>query len=156
MWEYLGGRGTGWLGPYLNILPLVTVALFLVQQQFVMPKATDPQTQMTQTMMKWMTMFMGVMFFKVPAGLCVYFITSSIWSLIERQIVKKTIPPAKTTVGSSDPPEPSKPNKPADRKAQRDTEPQQQTAFGKIREMLDKPAVRNSTTQRGSKKRKGK
>ncbi len=57
MWEYLSGRGTGWLGPYLNILPLVTVGLFLVQQQFVMPKATDPQTQMTQTMMKYMTIF---------------------------------------------------------------------------------------------------
>lgn len=163
MWEYLSGRGTGWLGPYLNILPLVTVGLFLVQQQFVMPKATDPQTQMTQSMMKYMTIFMGVMFFKVPAGLCVYFITSSIWSLIERQIVKKTIPPAKPSSLSSDEPSSgssSKPTKPSDRRKGDTEPPPPQSLLGKLQEMLEKPAVKNSTqrgsTQRGSNKRKDK
>jgi YidC/Oxa1 family membrane protein insertase len=155
MMEYLAGRGTGWLGPYLNILPLITVALFLAQQYFVMPKATDPQTQMTQTMMKWMTAFMAVMFFKVPAGLCIYFITSSIWSLIERQIVKRTIPPPKTSLVSSsdnDSP-PSKPNRPADR---RGAEPQKQSAMDKMRQLLEKPAVRSGTQRGTTKKPKGK
>lgn len=163
MWEYLSGRGTGWLGPYLNILPLVTVGLFLVQQQFVMPKATDPQTQMTQSMMKYMTIFMGVMFFKVPAGLCVYFITSSIWSLIERQIVKKTIPPAKPSSPGADEPSSgpsSKTSKPSDRRKGDTEPPPPQSLLGKLQEMLEKPAVKNSTqrgsTQRGSNKRKDK
>jgi YidC/Oxa1 family membrane protein insertase len=151
--EYFSGRGTGWLGPYLNILPLITVVLFLVQQYVTMPKATDPQSQMSQTMMKWMTAFMAVFFFKVPAGLCIYFITSSIWSLIERQIVKKTIPPSNAlAVTSSN--EPTTRPKPADRRSS-SSEQVKSSAMERMREMLDKPAVR-SGTQRGTKKRKDK
>ncbi len=157
MWEYLGGRGTGWLGPYFNILPLVTVTLFLVQQHFMMPKTDDPQQQMTQSMMKWMTIFMGVMFFKVPAGLCVYFITSSIWSLVERRIIKKTIPASNITPsGDNDSSTPSKPkpNRPSPSDRGKPAEPPQQGMLGKLAEMLEKPAVRNSTQRGSSKKRK--
>jgi hypothetical protein len=52
-------------------------------------------------MMMYMTIFMGVMFFKVPAGLCIYFITSSIWSLVERHMVKKFTPPAEAALGAA-------------------------------------------------------
>ncbi len=105
MWmpEFISGKGTGWFGPYINLLPIVTIALFIIQQKVLMPKATDEQTLMTQKMMMVMTVFMGVLFFKVPAGLCIYFITSSIWSLIERKLVKKFMPPLTglATVGST-------------------------------------------------------
>ncbi len=80
---------TGWLGPYLNILPLVTVCLFLVQQKLFTPPATDEQTKMQQQMMSFMTLFIGLMFFKVPAGLCIYFITSSLWGICERKLIPK-------------------------------------------------------------------
>ncbi len=90
--DFIAGKGTGWFGPYFNILPIVTIALFIVQQKVLMPKATDEQTRMTQQMMMFMTIFMGVLFFKVPAGLCLYFITSSIWSLVERRLIKKFVP----------------------------------------------------------------
>jgi YidC/Oxa1 family membrane protein insertase len=76
----------------MNVLPIVTIILFIVQQKVLMPKATDEQTRLTQQMMMFMTVFMGVLFFKVPAGLCIYFITSSIWSLVERQLVKRYMP----------------------------------------------------------------
>lgn len=92
MWEYLSGRGTGWLGPYFNILPVAVVILFLAQQKMFMPPATDDQTRMTQKMMTVMTMMMGLFFFRVPAGLCIYFITSSLWGICERILVKKTLP----------------------------------------------------------------
>lgn len=82
----------GWLGPFLNLLPLVTIVLFLVQQKLFMPPPTDEQSALQQKMMKYMMIFMGVMFFKVPAGLCVYFITSSIWSICERMILPKAKP----------------------------------------------------------------
>ena len=59
---------TGWLGPYLNILPIVTIVLFIWQQKMFMPPATDEQTRMQQKMMQYMMIFMGVLFFKVPAG----------------------------------------------------------------------------------------
>lgn len=84
-------RPTGFLslGPYLNILPLITVALFLVQQKMFMPPPQDEQQAMQQRIMTIMMIFMGVMFFKVPSGLCVYFITSSIWGIVERKLLPK-------------------------------------------------------------------
>ena len=95
LWDYLSGRGTGWLGPYFNILPVVVVVLFLTQQKLFMPPATDEQTRMTQKMMNIMTLMMGLFFFRVPAGLCLYFITSSLWGIAERILVKKTLPSGK-------------------------------------------------------------
>ncbi len=91
----LANPGTGWLGPYLNVLPILTIVLFLLQQKMFMPPATDEQTQMQHRMMKFMMIFMGVLFFKVPSGLCVYFIASSLWGIAER----KFLPPAKPTPG---------------------------------------------------------
>lgn len=90
--EFISGKGPGWFGPYLNILPLITITLFIVQQKVLMPKATDEQTRLAQQMMMIMTIMMGVLFFRVPAGLCIYFITSSTWSLIERFLIKKYTP----------------------------------------------------------------
>lgn len=108
---FLAGEASGWLGPYLNVLPLVSVCFLLVHQKLFTPPATDEQTKMTQDMMKYMTVFMGVMFFKVPAGLCLYFITSSLWSICERMWLPKTTPPATTgdTVAEAKPvaPKPS-------------------------------------------------
>jgi YidC/Oxa1 family membrane protein insertase len=43
-------------------------------------------------MMMFMTVAMGVLFFRVPAGLCIYFITSSTWSLVERFLIKRYTP----------------------------------------------------------------
>ena len=91
--DYLAGRGTGWLGPYFNLLPILVVGLFLTQQKLFMPPATDEQTRMTQRVMTVMTLFMALFFFRVPAGLCIYFITSSLWGICERILVKKTLPP---------------------------------------------------------------
>ncbi len=90
--EFIAGRGSGWFGPYLNILPIVTISLFIIQQKVLMPKATDEQTRVAQQMMMVMTIMMGVLFFKVPAGLCIYFITSSTWSLVERFLIKRFTP----------------------------------------------------------------
>jgi YidC/Oxa1 family membrane protein insertase len=36
-----------------------------------------------------MTLFMGVMFFKVAAGLCLYFIASSLWGIGERKLLPR-------------------------------------------------------------------
>lgn len=160
--EFLAGRGTGWLGPYFNILPLVTVGLFLLQQKMLMPKATDEQTRMTQNMMQIMTVFMGVLFFKVPSGLCIYFITSSVWSLVERTLVKRTMPPPGTgqtlpTPGGSSGGPPGPPTRTNPKNRRKGQEPPNKPAgrFHEIVQMLDKPSVK-STTQRGSRKDKGK
>lgn len=95
--DFIAGEAAGWLGPFFNVLPLITVSLFLVQQKLFTPPATDEQTKMQQQMMTYMTVFMGVMFYKVPAGLCLYFITSSLWGIAERKMLPKPKPPAEGT-----------------------------------------------------------
>ena len=97
LWEYLSGRGTGWMGPYFNILPVIVIALFIFQQKMFMPPATDEQTAMTQKIMLFMTIMMGLFFFRFPAGLCLYFIASSIWGMCERVLVKRTLPKSNPT-----------------------------------------------------------
>ena len=79
----------GWFGPYFNLLPMVTIVLFIVQQKMFTPPPTDDQQRMQQRIMKYMMVFMGVMFFKVPSGLCVYFIASSLWGIAERKLIPK-------------------------------------------------------------------
>jgi YidC/Oxa1 family membrane protein insertase len=56
---------------------------------------------MQQKMMMFMTVFMGVLFYKVASGLCLYFIASSLWGLGERKFLPKAGPasaPAKGLV----------------------------------------------------------
>lgn len=121
-WEWLplpqwffNGEGIFALGPYLNILPLATVGLFLLQQKMFMPPPADEQQEMMQKVMKFMMLFMSFMFFKVASGLCLYFIASSLWGIAERKLLPKpgangsaavmATPPASDT--------PSRPKKPA-------------------------------------------
>ena len=40
--------------------------------------------------MKFMMLFMAVIFFKIASGLCIYFIASSIWGLAERMLLPKS------------------------------------------------------------------
>jgi YidC/Oxa1 family membrane protein insertase len=93
--SYLPGFLTapeGWLGPYLNLFPLVTIGLFLWQQKLFMPPAMDEQQKTQQQVMNYMMWFMALMFFKVPCGLCLYFIASSLWGIAERLWMPKTLP----------------------------------------------------------------
>jgi YidC/Oxa1 family membrane protein insertase len=93
----------GWLGPFLNLFPLATIGLFLWQQKLFMPPAVDEQAQMQQQVMKYMMWFMALMFFKVPCGLCLYFIASSLWGIAERLVLPQAVPAA----AGAAPPSPS-------------------------------------------------
>jgi len=87
-------RGFGSLGPYLNILPVFTISLFILQQQMFMPPATDDQTRMQQKMMKYMLVLICYAYYTVPSGLCLYIIVSSLWGIAEKKLLPKTIKPA--------------------------------------------------------------
>lgn len=105
-WQGIGwdsfnmGQGILYLGPFFNILPMVTIVLFMVQQKYMMPPAEDDQQKAMRNMMQFMMIFMGLLFFKVASGLCIYFIASSIFGVVERQF----LPKAKETPASSEPP----------------------------------------------------
>lgn len=89
---FIADPADGWLGPFFNVFPLVTIALFILQQKLFTPPPTDEQQEMQQQMMFMMSLMMGIFFYKVPAGLCLYFITSSLWSVAERTLLPKSKP----------------------------------------------------------------
>lgn len=90
-----------------NLLPMITIVLFIVQQKMFMPPPTNEEEALRNKMMNYMMIFMGFMFYKVPAGLCVYFIASSLWGLAERKLLpksqKKTEATVPATVATSSP-----------------------------------------------------
>jgi YidC/Oxa1 family membrane protein insertase len=88
--------GILYLGPYLNLLPIVAVVLMMIQQKMMTPPPADEQQEMQQKMMKWMMVVMCLMFYKVAAGLCIYFIASSLWGFAERQLLPKAKKPEGT------------------------------------------------------------
>jgi len=101
-------RGTGMfgLGPYFNLLPLLTIFLFIWQQKKFMPPPADEQQAMQQKIMQYMMIFMGILFFKVASGLCIYFIASSLWSIAERKFLPKTLAASGAAKSGEPPPRP--------------------------------------------------
>ncbi|MGI9428105.1 MAG: YidC/Oxa1 family insertase periplasmic-domain containing protein [Bythopirellula sp.] len=98
------GEGIFGLGPYFNLLPIVTCALFILQQKVMMPEPANEQAAMQQTIMKYMMLFMGLLFFKVAAGLCIYFISTTLWGIVERKMLpKSTSTPALATATGPEP-----------------------------------------------------
>ena len=76
------------LGSSFNLLPMITIVLFYAQQKMFMPPPTTDEMAMQQKMMNFMMIFMGFLFYRVPAGLCVYFIASSAWGMSERKLLE--------------------------------------------------------------------
>ena len=48
-------------------------------------------------MMKYRMIVMGFFFYKMAAGMCVYFTVSTLWGLTERKLLKRKMPNAKLT-----------------------------------------------------------
>ncbi|OJW16360.1 MAG: hypothetical protein BGO49_18590 [Planctomycetales bacterium 71-10] len=79
------------LGHWFNVLPILVVGLMIFQTHLFSPPATTPEMEMQQKTMKYMMVVMAVMFYKVPSGLGIYFITSSLWSIGERLLLPKIV-----------------------------------------------------------------
>ena len=85
---------------HFNLLPCISTALMYFHQKMTAPPPTNEEQAQQQKMMNFMMIFMGVMFFRVPSGLCLYFIATNIWSMTERWLfehLKKKSPPASET-----------------------------------------------------------
>lgn len=82
----------GMTGPIhsLNLLPLLLmVAMFF--QQLLTPKPSGPQAGQQKFMMYFMTIFFGVMFYNMPAGLTLYVMASTAVGAGEQYVIKKHI-----------------------------------------------------------------
>src|SRR5262249_46493874 len=104
--NFLAGEASGWLGPYFNLLPLISAGLLFLHPKLFSPPAPPEKTKMTPDIMKYMTPLPASMFCEVPAGLCIYFITSSLWPICERLWLPKSKPAAvgETVVEAKSPP----------------------------------------------------
>lgn len=101
-----------WLGwKQLNLLPVIVYGLFMLQNKlFAPPPMNDEQAQQMK-MMNYMMVIMLVMFYKVPAGLCLYFIVSSLWGITEKLLLPKKQPLAVAGGGALPADEPPAANK---------------------------------------------
>lgn len=79
----------GYLGPWLNILPLLTMVLFLWQSKQMQAPPTDEQQEAMQNVSTMMMVMMSFFFYKVASGLCLYFIVSSLWGIGEKYYIGK-------------------------------------------------------------------
>jgi YidC/Oxa1 family membrane protein insertase len=111
-----------YLGPYFNLLPVAAVTLMIIQTKMMTPPALDEQQAAQQKMMKYMMIFMGVMFYKMAAGLCLYFIASTLWGLAERKLLPRKAP-GSAGHASDSPPSGSKPGQAAPRPTAPRTKP---------------------------------
>lgn len=75
----------GWT--HFNLLPIITICLWVVQQKMFMPPPASEEQALQYKIMSYMMIFIGFMIYRVPAGLCVYFITSTLWGISERKLL---------------------------------------------------------------------
>ena len=134
-----------WLGwTDFNLLPCISTGLMFIHQKLTMPPPTNEEQAQQQKMMSYMMIFMGAMFFRVPSGLCLYFIATNVWSMTERWLfehLKKRKPPADSGAVIVQPisPSPTSPNKKHDEKP---------SALGGIWDRLQKSADKQHTATR--------
>lgn len=73
-----------------NLLPVIVFCLFLLQTKLFTPPPANEEQAVQQKTMSFMMIFMLVMFYRVPAGLCVYFTVSNLWGICEKLLLPKT------------------------------------------------------------------
>ena len=76
-----------YLGSDFNVLPIITVVLYLINNRMFMPPPTTDEAAMQQKMMNVMMIVFGFLFYRLPAGLLVYFIVSTLWGMGERKLM---------------------------------------------------------------------
>ena len=78
------------IGDSLNILPLVLVLAFIVQSKISRAGMASAQQDPQQKMMgHFMTVFFGILFYKMPSGLNLYFAISTVLRAIQQYVVQK-------------------------------------------------------------------
>ncbi|HHT9138219.1 MAG TPA: membrane protein insertase YidC [Candidatus Wunengus sp. YC60] len=80
------------IGNTLNILPLIMTAASFAQMKLT-PKApaADPQAQAQQKMMSFMPIIFAFILYHMPSGLTVYWTTSTVFSIIEGLVIRRSI-----------------------------------------------------------------
>ena len=135
-----------WLGwTDFNLLPCISTGLMFMHQKLTMPPPTNDEQAQQQKMMSYMMVFMGAMFFRVPSGLCLYFIATNVWSMTERWLFQHLKKNKAVTVDSDPFTDPAKPKVLTAKKEKTDEKP---SALGGIWDRLQKSADNQYSTSR--------
>ncbi|MCB9934904.1 MAG: membrane protein insertase YidC [Planctomycetes bacterium] len=78
----------GWLT--INLLPILWIVLSVLQFK-LQPKSDDPQQAAMQKNMAFVFPLMGLMFYGFASGFSFYFIISSLYSIAESKLVKRSL-----------------------------------------------------------------
>jgi YidC/Oxa1 family membrane protein insertase len=73
---------------YVNVFPILMGVTWYLSAAMA-PKPGDPQQQSTMKMMKWMPIIFSLLLYNYAAGLALYMVVSSTWSIFETKVVKK-------------------------------------------------------------------
>ena len=74
---------------YFNLLPVIYLIMQLIHMH-MMPKSADPTAQQQQKMMKYMPIIFVFIFYSMPSGLVLYFVTQSFLTVIEHIWIKRS------------------------------------------------------------------
>ena len=86
-----------------NLLPCISAGLMYVHQKLTMPPPTNEEQAAQQKMMSFMMIMMAAMFYRVPSGLCLYFIATNIWSMTERWLLERKAKAASLAAANAPP-----------------------------------------------------
>jgi YidC/Oxa1 family membrane protein insertase len=94
-----------------NLLPLLMAFAMYLQQRFTPAPSTGPQAQQQKQMMVFMTVFLLLVLYSAPAGLCLYIMTSSLLGFFEQRYLKKKFAAATESAKPGEPSPPKPPKK---------------------------------------------
>src|SRR5262249_48296650 len=85
-WAIFVGHGTN----ALAILPILMIIVYILQAKMQPPPA-DPKAAEQQKMMSFMMPALGYMFWTMPSGLLLYFVTSAVLGMAESKWIKSRL-----------------------------------------------------------------
>jgi YidC/Oxa1 family membrane protein insertase len=76
----------------INLLPvLVAIVSYINMKIQPRPVAATPEAEQQQKMMQWMTLIFPLMFYKMPAGLNLYYLATTSMGIIEGKVIRDHI-----------------------------------------------------------------
>ena len=90
-WPFIGRMVDGHGYVFLNVLPILMLAVFYIQQKMTPTAmaATPEQQQQQKLMGAVMPLMFGVIFYNMPAGLNLYFAASTLLGIIQQKYMIK-------------------------------------------------------------------
>lgn len=80
------------IGEYINILPILMVAAMAIQQKVSQPKGVQPSEQQ-RIMSTIFPIFLGFIFYNLPSGLVLYWLTNTLLMLLMQEVILKARQP---------------------------------------------------------------